>query len=53
MAVAELLGKMAAEIEEDMSLDEFSDWLAWMKLKREVQEKDNRRMKSKANRRRR
>ena len=47
MAVAELLGKMVAEIEEDMSLDEFSDWLAWMKFKREIQEKDNQRMKSK------
>ena len=52
MAVAELLGKMAAEIEEEMSLDEFSDWRAWMKFKREVQEKDNRRMKSKVKGRR-
>lgn len=53
MSVAENLHMMVSEVEEEMSLDEFADWLAWMKLKREVQDKDNRRTKSKATGRRR
>ncbi len=40
MAVAELLGKFVFEIEDEMPYDEFADWLAWLRLKREIRDKE-------------
>lgn len=53
MFVAETLGKMVVEIEEEMSLDEFSDWLAWFRLKKERQDVVDRKAKAKSKGRRR
>ncbi len=52
MAVAELLGKFVFEVENEMPYDEFADWLAWMRLKRELQDKENKRQESRNKRRR-
>jgi len=42
------LGKFAHEVEEELTVDDLADWIAWFKIKREEEEKAYKEAEAKA-----